>query len=113
MGKMSITYFTKVQNMVERWINDMGFKVKSEVDVENYRVDLALSELEMVIEIDGPSHRKLKPEGNLVTKESTKISKRDRVLLEYYPKGVFHIPVDIEEEVFKKVFLNILEDFND
>jgi hypothetical protein len=107
-----ITYFTKVQNMVERWINDMGFKVRSEVDVENYRVDLALSELEMVVEIDGPSHRKIKPEGNLVTKESAKISKRDRILLEYYPNGVFHIPVDIEEEVFKKVFLVLLEDIN-
>jgi len=47
-----------------------------------------------------------------VTKESAKISKRDRILLEYYPNGVFHIPVDIEEEVFKKVFLVLLEDIN-
>jgi very-short-patch-repair endonuclease len=107
-----ITYFTKVQNTVEKWIEDMGLRVRSEVNVENYRADLVVPELEMIVEIDGPSHRKLKPEGNLVTKESNKISKRDKVLLEYYNNGVFHIPVDIEEEIFKKVFLNILEDFN-
>lgn len=108
----SITYFTKKQNRVEEWIGDMGLKVMSEVDVENYRVDLALSELEMVIEIDGPSHRKLKKEGSLITSESTQISKRDKVLLEYYPNGIWHVPVSIEEELFKKVFLNILEGFN-
>ena len=51
-----ITYFTKVQNDVEKWITDLGFKVKSEVDVENFRADLVINELGMIVEVDGPSH---------------------------------------------------------
>jgi len=109
---MSITYFTKVQNEVEKWLVDLGFRVKSEVDVEQYRVDLAVSELDMVVEIDGPSHRKLKAEGNLITSESPQMSKRDKLVLEYYPNGVFHIPVNIDEETFKTVFMDIIKDFD-
>ena len=105
----SITYFTKVQNTVEKWIGDLGFKVRSEIDIEQYRADLVISELGMVVEIDGPSHRKLKKEGNLITKESIhKVSKRDIVLLEHFPKGIWHVPVDIDEEVFKEEFKKII-----
>jgi hypothetical protein len=106
-----ITYYTKKQNLVEKWICDLGFRVKSEVDVENYRVDLVVSEMKMIIEIDGPTHKKLKSEGELITNKSSKVSKRDLVLLEYYPNGVFHIPVSIEEELFKEVFMSVLEGF--
>lgn len=105
----SITYFTKVQNHVESWISDMGFKVRSEVDVENYRADLVISELGMVVEIDGPSHRKLKKNGSFVTKSlTTKINKRDALLLEYYPNGIWHVPVEIDEDTFKTEFKRII-----
>lgn len=106
---MSIFYFTKKQNEVEKWVCDMGFKVKAEVDIEQYRVDLGIEELKLAIEIDGPSHRKVKKEGNLVTKELKNISKRDKVLLEHFSVGVWHIPVSIEEETFRKEFQVIVD----
>lgn len=109
-----ITYFTKVQKDVENWITDMGFKVRAEVDVEQYRADLAIWELEMIVEVDGPSHKKLKKEGNLVTNKSgKKVTKRDALMLAYYPKGVWHIPVSIDEETFKIEFKKILGEMTD
>ena len=105
-----ITYFTKVQNDVEKWITEMGFKVKSEVDVENFRVDLAINELGMIVEVDGPSHRKIKGGGKLINDEKDpKASKRDKKLLSYYPNGIFHVSVDVDEETFKKEFERILK----
>jgi hypothetical protein len=103
-----ITYFTKVQKEVEKWVSNAGFKVKSEVDVENYRVDLVISELELVIEVDGPSHRKLRTGGSLIVIGSHTANKRDNVLLKYYRNGVWHIPVNITEDEFKSKFKEIL-----
>ena len=108
----SITYFSKKQGDVEKWITDLSFRVRAEVDVEQYRVDLAVSELQMVVEIDGPSHRKLKPEGDLIIKDSTKASKRDLIILNFYSNGIWHIPVGIDEELFKKIFMDIIKDFD-
>jgi hypothetical protein len=100
--------------MVESWISDMGFKVRSEVDVEQYRADLVISELGMVVEIDGPSHRKLKKNGSFVSKTlTTNISKRDNLLLGYYPNGIWHIPVGIDEETFKVEFKRIIGELAD
>ena len=109
---MSIFYFTKKQNEVEKWVCDMGLKVKSEVDVEQYRVDLGIEELKMAIEIDGPSHRKVTSNGKLVIKSDVQISKRDLVLLEYFSNGIFHIPVSIEEETFRKEFQKIIDNIS-
>ena len=104
-----ITYFTKEQKLCENWITEMGFKVRSEVDVEQYRADLVLPELCMVVEIDGPSHRKMGKNGTLITLNSEhKVSKRDKVLLNHYPNGVWHIPVSIDEDTFKAEFKKII-----
>lgn len=115
-----ITYFSKKQACIEDWITEMGFKVRAEVDVEQYRVDLTVSELKMVVEIDGPSHRKVGKNGNLITLNTEhfsnpllKASKRDKILLEYYPNGVWHVPVSIDEETFKDEFKKIIGAFND
>lgn len=105
-----ITYFTKEQKEVENWITEMGFKVRSEVDVEQYRADLVLLELCMVVEIDGPSHRKMGKNGTFITLQSEhKVSKRDKVLLNHYPNGVWHIPVSIDGDTFKAEFKKIIE----
>ncbi len=105
-----ISYFTKVQNDVEKWITDMGFKVKSEVDIDEYTVDLMISELGMIVEVDGPSHRKIKGGTKLINDEKDpKANKRDKKLLSYYPNGIFHVSVDIDEETFKKEFGRILK----
>ena len=108
-----ITYFTKVQKEVEDWITEMGFKVRAEVDVEQYRADLAIWDLEMIVEVDGPSHRKLKERGKLVKNDGQKVTKRDALMLAHYPNGVWHIPVDISEEIFKTEFAKIIENIND
>ena len=104
----NINYFTKVQNNVERWISDLGFKVLSEVGVEQYVADLVVNELDLIVEVDGPSHRKLPPEGRLITKESIWKEKRDVVLLNYFKNGIFHIPVSITEERFKQEFMKLI-----
>ena len=104
-----ITYFTKVQKEVEDWITEMGFKVRAEVDVEQYRADLAIWDLEMIVEVDGPSHRKLKERGKLVKNDGQKVTKRDALMLAYYPNGVWHVPVDISEDTFKDEFKKIIE----
>jgi hypothetical protein len=104
-----LSYFTKEQACVEKWITEMGFKVRSEVDVEQYRVDLVVPEMCMVVEIDGPSHRKMGKSGTLITLNSEhKVSKRDKVLLNHYPNGVWHIPVSIDEDTFKAEFKKII-----
>jgi len=108
-----ITYFTKVQKDVENWITEMGFKVRAEVDVEQYRADLAIWDLNMIVEVDGPSHRKLKERGKLVKNDGQKVTKRDALMLAYYPNGVWHIPVSIDEDTFKDEFKKIIGAFND
>jgi hypothetical protein len=109
-----ITYFSKKQKLCEDWITEMGFKVRAEVDVEQYRVDLLAPEICMVVEIDGPSHRKMGNNGTLITLNSEhKVSKRDKVLLSHYQNGVWHVPVGISEEIFKAEFKKIIGAFND
>jgi len=74
-----IYYFTSKQKEVEGWITDLGFRVRKEVDFDQFRVDLYLSELSMAVEIDGPQHRKVKATGEWVTEASNrKASKRDK-----------------------------------
>ena len=103
-----ITYYTKKQKEVEKWVFQLGYRVKSEVDIEQYRVDLGIEDLHLAVEIDGPSHRKLKKEGKLINLGNRK-DKRDLTLLTHYFNGIYHVPVDISEEVFKKRFLEIVE----
>ncbi len=104
-----IFYFTKKQNLIEKWVSEKGFKVKSEVDIFQYRVDLAIDEIKMAIEVDGPSHRKLKKEGDLVDLTRKHIDDRDYLLLKFFPNGVWHVPVDIDENTFKEEFQKIIE----
>jgi hypothetical protein len=105
-----ITYFTKEQKQIEKWITDLGFKVKSEVGIEEYTADLVINELGMIVEVDGPSHRKIKGGGKLIDNENDpKASKRDKKLLSYYPNGIFHVSVDIDEETFKRELGRILK----
>jgi len=109
----TITYFTKKQLEIERLIINMGFKVRAEVDIEQYRADLFINELSLIIEIDGPSHRKLKKEGKLVNSIESAMNKRDKILLQYAPSGIWHIPVDIEDDIFEEEFKKILGKINE
>jgi len=103
-----ITYYTKKQKEIEKWISQLGYRVKSEVDVEQYRVDLGIEDIHLAIEIDGPSHKKLKKEGKLINLGNRK-DKRDLILLTHYFNGIYHVPVDISEENFKNNFIKIVE----
>ena len=103
-----ITYYTKKQCEVEKWVQSLGIRTKLEEDIEQYRVDVGIFELDLAIEIDGPSHRKLPKEGKLITLDQERISKRDKLLLQYYPNGIYHVPVDISEEDFKSEFQKII-----
>ena len=58
--------------------------------------------------IDGPSHRKLPKEGRLIDLNQRQASKRDKVLLNVFQNGIYHIPVDIEEDLFKEEFQKII-----
>jgi len=104
----TIFYFTKKQNEIESLVSEMGFRVRSEVDVEQYRADLFIDELKLIIEIDGPSHKRLKKEGKLVTIDTPGLKQRDRILLDFCPYGVWHIPVDMDNDLFKEEFQKII-----
>jgi very-short-patch-repair endonuclease len=104
----TIFYFTKKQNEVESLVSEMGFRVRAEVDIEQYRADLFIEELQLIIEVDGPSHKRLKKEGELVTVDSPKISQRDKILLDFCPNGVWHIPVDMDNDLLKEEFQKIV-----
>jgi len=81
--------------LVETWINRLGFRTDLETVFGEYAVDIYVPELNIAVEIDGPSHKFKKRD-----------RKRDnRLRNEHGLKDILRIPVDMEEEKFKKLFL--------
>ena len=107
-----ITAFTERQKEIERLITNMGFRVRAEVDCEQYRVDLAISDFDLAIEIDGPSHRAVKKTGEWITLENAR-SKRDLVVLRCFENGIYHVPVWIDDEVFEEKLSKIIGEIQD
>jgi very-short-patch-repair endonuclease len=81
--------------LIETWINRLGFRTDLETVFGEYAVDIHVPELNIAVEVDGPSHKFKKRD-----------KKRDSKLRnEYGLKDILRVPVDIEEAVFNKLFL--------
>jgi very-short-patch-repair endonuclease len=90
-----IRSYTDKQMLVETWINRLGFRTDLETVFGEYAVDIYITELNIAVEVDGPSHKFKKRD-----------KKRDSKLrTEYGLKDVLRVDVAITEEAFKKLFL--------
>jgi len=84
---MGNTIYTETQLIVEKIINELGYRTNLEVSMGPYQLDIFLPEIRIAVEVDGPQHYKKLD------------SKRDSILLnEHLIKKVIHVKtVDVIE----------------
>lgn len=95
-----IRSYTDKQVLVESWINRLGFRTDLEAVFGEYAVDIYVPELNIAVEVDGPSHMFKKRD-----------KKRDEKLIKVHGlKKVFRVPVNITEKDFEKSFLLMVKE---
>ncbi len=96
-GNTLKTHYTKKQIQVAGWINSIGFQTELEYVVGKYCLDIYIPEINIGIEIDGPSHY------------SKKDAKRDDWIKENYKiQDIIRFKSSIGKEEFKKAFKDLI-----
>jgi len=94
-------YYTSEQLLLEKWINQLGWRTNLEVSFPPYSVDIFCPDLNLVVEVDGPQHYK---KAN---------NKRDEVLKLKYGCNVLHIKttniIDEKEGLIKEKLVKEFE----
>jgi very-short-patch-repair endonuclease len=86
------TFLTKNQYKLEKIINELGFATELETPFGNYSADIYIPELNIIVELDGPSH---------VSKK--KDESRDAKIKEEYGVDVLRIKYPFNKKKVKEI----------